>query len=248
MKIYLDPTNKIIGYETVFYDKKKEKRPITDLDNGNRQWGMLLNEKQNKYIQKHLDKGGKITQLTLKKDGSLTVNKPDEAKTKGNCTNCPKTIMIDTGLIKFNSDLMRHMKDKVLYTFKELDVIPFESIDESYLYFIDKSIIEFEKNGRYQIDRSLKRFFGLFDKDNHLVSFIYLFQREIPIMMLLYQDEKYDNTGYIILYYLIELFKKEGKKYLDLGGLTREESGINQFKRKFGQEILIADRFLYSGK
>lgn len=246
MKIYLDSNNKVIGYETVFYDKKKEKRPITDLDNGNRQWGMFLSEKQNNFIREHLDKGGRITQLALRKDGTFLVE--NEQQKQGDCVGCPKTVMVDTSTFKVNADIKRHLKNKEEYKFMELQNIPFDGIKEKYLYFFDKSIIEFEKRGKLNTDKSLKRYFGLFTENNVLVAFIYTLQKEIPIIMILYQDELFDNTGYIILSYLIDLFKKEGIRYLDLGGLTRQESGINQFKRKFGSIIPIADRFLYSGK
>lgn len=246
MKIYLDSNNKVIGYETVFYDKKKEKRPITDLDNGNRQWGMFLSEKQNNFIREHLDKGGRITQLALRKDGTFLVENGQQKQ--GDCVGCPKTVMVDTSTFKVNADIKRHLKNKEEYKFMELQNIPFDGIKEKYLYFFDKSIIEFERKGKLNTDKSLKRYFGLFTENNVLVAFIYTLQKEIPIIMILYQDESFDNTGYIILSYLIDLFKKEGIRYLDLGGLTRQESGINQFKRKFGSIIPIADRFLYSGK
>lgn len=246
MKIYLDSNNKVIGYETVFYDKKKEKRPITDLDNGNRQWGMFLSEKQNNFIRDHLDKGGKVTQLALRKDGTFLIENGHQKP--GDCVGCPKTVMVDTSIFKVNADIKRHLKDKDIYEFKSLDEIPFDSLNEKYLYYFDKATLEFERTKRTMINPGSKRFFGLFNKENKLVAFIYLLQREAPTIMILYQDEEYDNTGYIILLNLIELFKKEKIKYLDLGGLTRNESGINQFKRKFGNVIPIADRFLYSSK
>lgn len=246
MKIYLDSNNKVIGYETVFYDKKKEKRPITDFDNGNRQWGKLLSEKQNNFIRDHLDSGGRITQLSLKKDGTFSIE--NTQKKSGECTGCPKTVMVDISLFKATSDLKRHFKDKDGYEFRELQDVPFDDIKEKYLYFFDRTIIQFEKDGRFKIDKSLKRYFGLYTKDKKLSAFVYTLQKEIPIIMVLYQDETYDNAGYIVLSYLIDLLKKEGGRYLDLGGLTKEETGINQFKRKFGNVIPIADRFLYSSK
>ena len=246
MKIYLNSNNKVVGYETVFYDKKKEKRPITDLDNGNRQWGMFLSEKQNNFIREHLDKGGRITQLALRKDGTFLVENGQQKQ--GDCVGCPKTVMVDISTFKVNADIKRHLKDKNAYEFRSLDEIPFDSLNEKYLYYFDKATLEFERTKRTMINPGSKRFFGLFNKENILVAFIYLLQRETPTIMILYQDESFDNTGYIILSYLIDLFKKEGIRYLDLGGLTRQESGINQFKRKFGSIIPIADRFLYSGK
>jgi hypothetical protein len=248
MKIYLDSNKRLIGYEVVFYDKKKEKRPVTNLENDDKKSQLFLSEKQNNFIRDYADKAGKISDLILKDDGTFEESKRQTIVREGDCINCPKTVVVYIESFKPNSDLQRHFKDKALYTFKELNTIPFDSINDKYLYYFDKSIIEFEKNGRYQIDRSLKRFFGLFTSDNKLAAFIYIIQKEIPIIMILYQDEQYDNAGYIVLNYLIDLFKIEKKKYLDLGGLTKNESGINQFKRKFGMTINIADRILFSDK
>lgn len=246
MKIYIDDTNKLIGYEVVFYDKKIEKRPITNLDSGEHKRELFLSEKQNNFIRDYTDKGGKITQLSLNKDGTFTINK--EVKKDVGCKNCPKTVLVSIKHYEVNADLSRHFKDKSLYTFKELDTIPFDSINEKYLYYFDKSILDFEKNGHHKIERSLKRFFGLFDKDTKLVAFIYLMQKENPTIMILYHDEAYNNAGYIILSYLIDLFKEEKRDYLDLGGLTKDESGINQFKNKFGVIIPIEDRKLFISK
>lgn len=244
MKIYLDASNKLIGYEVVFYDKKKEKRPITNLDIGIDKKELFLNEKQNNFIRDFTDKDGRITQLSLNKDGTFSIN--DEAKINNECINCPKTVIVSISHYKPNSDLQRHFKGKSSYIFKEINNIPLDSINEKYLYYFDKSVIQLEKNGKSPLDNKLKRYFGLFDKENKLVAFIYLVQQELPVISVLYHNEEYDNGGYIILNELIELFKKEKRKYLDLGGMTRKESGINQFKSKFGIIIPIADRHLFS--
>lgn len=240
MKIYLDKNNQLTGYEMTFFDPKK-KRPKTDLKTGKEAKSAYLNEKQNRFIQRYIEKGGKITDLKF--NGRLIEN-----KIKNKPFVCGfdkyKTIIIDVEKFRADSDLSRHLKDSEKYTIEELENIPIDKIDKKYLYYSDNFIIEKESQGGIPASGK-KRFFALFNENKDLSAFSFIIFKPMPILLVLYHDERFNNAGYILINKIVEKLKDEKIKYFDLGGLTGKESGINQFKRKFGKEIFVKDRFLY---
>lgn len=232
MKIYLDKNKRVTGYEITFYDPRGEV-PKTHLDTGQEKYVVFLNHKQNKFIQDYLQNGGKVTDL-LFNNGFKESKQNLPPQVCG--LDLHKTILVDLQTFKPNYEITRHLKDIQKYSFKELQTIPLEQIDMKYLYRSDEAVLKRVHAGTLTRGKN-KRYFGLFD-NSELVAFVFTINiKSTPQIAVLYHNEKYNDGGYFVLYSLINLLKSDGIEQLDLGGLSREESGINQFKRKWGTEI-----------
>lgn len=236
MKLYLDKNKRITGYEVTFYNPRG-KVPETHLDTGQEQYVAFLNHEQNKYMQEYLHKGGKVTDLIF--DGNFIESKQNlYPQVCG--FDLHKTVIVDVQAFNPNYEITRHLKTIDAYVFEELLEIPIEKIQTKYLYHSDELVLKRVHAGTLTRGKN-KRYFGLFDKEE-LVAFVFILDiLTFPRMAVLYHNETYNDGGYQILFSLINLLKKEGITYLDLGGLTREESGINQFKRKWGKEIFASE-------
>lgn len=238
MKIYIDKIGRLTGYEMVFY---KGKRPKTRLETGHEARSTLLTIKQNRWILDYLDNGGRVTDLTYDRNSKELVEKKLERAAFVCGLDLHKTILVDTFNFKPNSDLKRHFQETSSYVFKELSEPPYDEIKSEYLYESDKMILELIKSGRIRPTVKNRRYFALY-KGDVLAGFIFTNElKNLPQISILYQDEAYNNAGYIIVYNLVNLLKVEKVRYLDLGGLTREDSGINQFKQKWGKNVFAKD-------
>lgn len=238
MKIYLDKNKRVTGYDVVFFQPKSP-RPETNLETGQEDTIVFLTSKQDQYIRDYAQQGGLVTDLLF--DGEFREEK--QVIPEAVCGyNLHQTVLVETQTYTLDADLKRHLQGMETYSFQELTTIPIEKIKEQYLYPSDKLILQKEYAGKLPVGRQ-KRYFGLFDNEI-LVAFIFLLSlSDHPKIGVLYQDEQYNNAGYWILHSLITHLTKENVELLDLGGLTSEESGINQFKKKWGKVVLTKDLY-----
>jgi len=233
MRIFFDENNNIVGYSVIFSKENKIKNKAK-ISTKNKNFNYL--DIDNDLAEKVLIKG--IDKFEIK-NNKLVEKKVIEEKKLDFTT---KKVIVDLKNFIVNSDLRRHLKEKDNYEFKRVYKIKKEEIDFSYLYPSDRLILS-EMCENCLKGKENVRVYSLYYKENNdlaALSYLSYFQNMFEVKIL-YHNEKYDNAGYIIIYYLIKELKKEGFKYLNLGSLTFLESGINQFKKKWGKVVSYDD-------
>jgi hypothetical protein len=238
MKIYTDKNNRLVGLEIVFYDKNKEERPKTDLDIGREKKAFFINNSLYDVLVEYLNRGGKLNDLIYDEKKNIFIQDKINEERFICSLETTQVVVIDLEKFRLNSDLRRHLKNVQEYELRELNEIPFEKIKEEYLYPSDKIILENEKSGRLKMLGD-KRYFGLFYKDN-LIAFVFLARiSDFYQVLVLYYDKEINNSGYAIIYLIIEKLKSEGEELLNLGKLSRSNIGSDQFKKKWGRAEFI---------
>lgn len=241
MKIYIDKNNRVKAFEIIF-----EKDLSVYKENhlkGKDYKGILISENDYQFIIDNLNKGLKIDDFVF--DGKkVIINK---ISSNNDCIDCLPylknnfTVIVDLSKFKVNSDLKRHLKNINDFYFKLDNNFDFSKIDKSKLNFKDAEIINLINKKKFSIKYD---FFVLFDKEENFVGFCLVFLEEIPKIIVFYSY--IEDGGYILFFNIIKFYKSK-YKYLDLGGLTKEDSGINQFKKKWGMVVSLKDLFLFKG-
>jgi hypothetical protein len=233
MRIFFDENNNIVGYSVIFSKENKIKNKAK-ISTKNKNFNYL--DIDNDLAEKVLIKG--IDKFEIKNNKLVEKNIIEEKKIDFTT----KKVIVDLENFRLSSDLKRHLKEKDNYEFKRVYKIKKEEIDFDYLYPSDRLILSEMCENCLKGKENIRVYALYYKENNDLAALSYLsYFKNMFEVKILYHNEKYDNAGYIIIYYLIKELKEEGFKYLNLGSLTFLESGINQFKKKWGKVVSYND-------
>lgn len=246
MIIYFNKENRIVGVD-LYYDKEKKIFPI-EINGVKTKYLIINNENLQKKIYQIINNNQltspKISDYIYDFEKQDIVLQPVKNLIKAkNDNKCCQTVIVDLQNFNPDSDLKRHIKkvDENEFEFKRLGILPYHLLKKEYIYkkddLIYKEFIGQDVSGDDRI-----RIYSLL-KNNKIASLITLIYKDLFTLLTLYWEVS--DASYLLLYKVINELKQENFKFLDLGGLTKDDSGINQFKKKWGITINRADLFLF---
>lgn len=250
MIIYLNNENRIVGVD-LFYEEGKEIVPI-EINGIKTKYVVIKNRNLQEKIRKIVEDSNKspsfpkINEYIFDFEKKDFIFKPIEELVKPKkSNNCCKTVLVDLQNFKLNYDIRRHINklNESEFEFKRLGILPYHLLKKEYIYKKDELIYK-EFIGQDVSDDDRIRIYSLF-KGDQIASLATLIYRNLFTLLTLYWEVS--DASYLLLYKIICELKKENFKYLDLGGLTKEDSGINQFKKKWGMIVNLKDLFLFKG-
>lgn len=247
MIIYFNEENRIVGVD-LFYEKERKINPI-EINGVKTKYLVINNEELQKKVFKIINNNElsspKISDYIYDIEKQDIVLKPVGSliQTKSTNNNCCKTVIVDLQNFTLNADLRRHIKkvNENEFEFKRLGILPYHLLKKSNIYSKDDLIYK-EFIGQDVSEDDRIRIYSLF-KNGEIASLITLVYKDLFTLLTLYWEVS--DASYLLLYKVINELKQENFKFLDLGGLTKEDSGINQFKKKWGITINRADLFLF---